>query len=68
MLRVVLLLSVLLVVAMCQSVSASNSRPIIGILTQPSSASMRKFGDNYIAASYVKVCMVLLRIPVRSLV
>lgn len=32
-----------------------NDRPIIGILTQPSSASMKRFGDNYIAASYVKV-------------
>ena len=32
----------------------ANDRPIIGILTQPSSSSLSQFGDNYIAASYVK--------------
>eukprot|EP01027_Heterolobosea_sp_BB2_P024030 GEZU01036161.1.p2 GENE.GEZU01036161.1~~GEZU01036161.1.p2 ORF type:complete len:323 (+),score=115.49 GEZU01036161.1:34-1002(+) len=31
-----------------------NNRPIIGIMTQPTSGDMAKFGDAYIAASYVK--------------
>jgi gamma-glutamyl hydrolase len=33
---------------------AGTDRPIIGILTQPTSGSMAKYGKSYVAASYVK--------------
>jgi gamma-glutamyl hydrolase len=34
--------------------AASNNRPVIGILTQPTSGNLAKYGEKYIAASYVK--------------
>ena len=36
-----------------------NIRPIVGILTQPSSSSLKKYGPNYIAAS-VSFCFCFL--------
>jgi len=35
--------------------ATTNLRPIIGILTQPTGSGMSKYGQSYIAASYVKV-------------
>jgi hypothetical protein len=35
--------------------SALNTRPIIGILDQPTHGEMARIGSSYIAASYVKV-------------
>jgi NAD-dependent oxidoreductase involved in siderophore biosynthesis len=34
---------------------AVNTRPIVGILTQPTHGEFAKLGGQYIAASYVKV-------------
>ncbi|EGC36406.1 hypothetical protein DICPUDRAFT_31892 [Dictyostelium purpureum] len=34
--------------------TAVNNRPIIGILTQPTNGGMATYGDQYLAASYVK--------------
>lgn len=45
------LLGVLLIASVCV---ALNNRPIVGILTQPTSGGLRKYGSSYIAASYVK--------------
>ena len=43
--------------AACQLAGAragSINRPVIGILTQPSSSSLQPYGNSYIASSYVK--------------
>jgi gamma-glutamyl hydrolase len=45
-------LVVLLLVA--STASCINNRPIIGVFTQPSSNSVSKFGEQFVAASYVK--------------
>ena len=45
---------VLCVLSCVAFTSALNGRPIIGILTQPSSSTLSQFGNSYIAASYVK--------------
>jgi gamma-glutamyl hydrolase len=38
----------------CCTVFALNTRPIIGIVTQPADSPLSQFGNSYIAASYVK--------------
>lgn len=46
-----------LVVLACHltvALGGSVNRPVIGILTQPSSSSLQPFGNSYIASSYVK--------------
>jgi gamma-glutamyl hydrolase len=44
----------LLAVAAVCAVAAGTTRPIIGILTQPTGSSLAPLGSSYIAASYVK--------------
>eukprot|EP00163_Fabomonas_tropica_P014128 TRINITY_DN257_c0_g2_i1.p1 TRINITY_DN257_c0_g2~~TRINITY_DN257_c0_g2_i1.p1 ORF type:complete len:372 (+),score=77.82 TRINITY_DN257_c0_g2_i1:159-1274(+) len=36
------------------SPTRASTRPIVGVLTQPTSGELAKYGDQYIAASYVK--------------
>ncbi len=36
------------------SFAVVNDRPIIGVYTQPSSSEIAQFGEQFIAASYVK--------------
>jgi hypothetical protein len=48
--RVLFLVGALLVAVCC----AINDRPVIGVLTQPTTGNFTKYGAKYIAASYVK--------------
>eukprot|EP01112_Ceratiomyxa_fruticulosa_P000019 TRINITY_DN0_c2_g1_i3.p1 TRINITY_DN0_c2_g1~~TRINITY_DN0_c2_g1_i3.p1 ORF type:complete len:317 (-),score=54.86 TRINITY_DN0_c2_g1_i3:74-1024(-) len=38
----------------CSTFAITNTRPIIGVLSQPSDSSVLKYGSEFIAASYVK--------------
>lgn len=44
----------LLLLGVLSNIHALNNRPIIGVFTQPAGDEIAKFGQQYIAASYVK--------------
>eukprot|EP01105_Mastigella_eilhardi_P010367 TRINITY_DN2415_c0_g1_i1.p1 TRINITY_DN2415_c0_g1~~TRINITY_DN2415_c0_g1_i1.p1 ORF type:complete len:322 (+),score=77.17 TRINITY_DN2415_c0_g1_i1:25-990(+) len=44
----------LLLVVACVAAEGLNTRPVVGIITEPSPSAVRKYGAEFIAASYVK--------------
>jgi len=53
--RIAFVFAIALSLLVLGSAQKLNNRPIIGILTQPTSGKLSTFGSSYIAASYVKV-------------